>query len=427
MYKVLKSLKSHFKLIFERKIFFSFTQNGPRVSTVWQSRKKLRNVESDEAIKYEDAFAKLIGDGSAISFASGRMAFYTYLKVTGIGPGDEVIIPGFTCSVMVNAIIRSGATPIYCDIDRKNYGTLSDNIEMLITPQTKSIVAQHSFGNACDVQDIVSVANKYNISVLEDCALTLGTRVGGKHIGNFGSAAIFSTDHLKPINTFIGGILYSANTELIFQAKKLRGSSQSLSFEKRQSIFWYFLLERLFARPRLNRFWVITQVFFLKYLHLTRRPRPFLDNDVSPQITEGDYKYPSRYPEFLAYIGLREIEKWPTILELRRKHEIELISVLQKRFSLVIPKAIDSTGLRVVFLDNENAVNSKRVRKFIDLESSWFRKPIINTHSRLESFGYTPGTAKNAEYAGDRIINIPILDSNFNHRMLLKMLSENTD
>ena len=427
MYKGINSLKLHFKLISERKVFFSFTQNGPRVITVWQSRKNLRDFESNQVIEYEIAFAKLIGAGSAVSFASGRMAFYSYLKVSGIGPGDEVIVPGFTCSVMVNAILRSGATPIYCDVDKSNFGTQSENIEKLITLKTKSIIAQHSFGNACNVQAIVSIANKYDISVLEDCALTLGTRVEGMHVGNFGSAAIFSTDHFKPINTFIGGILYSTDIELIEQAKQLREISPSLSLEKRKTIFWYFLLERLFANPKLNRIWPITQVIFLKYLRLTRRPPPFLNNDTSSYFITGDYQYPSKYPEFLAYIGLREIAKWQVTSELRKKHEIELIDVLQKKFSLEIPKAIDSTRLRVVFLDKEAALIAKSIASFVDLESSWFKKPIINTLSKMEDFGYISGTARNAEFFGDRIINIPILDSPVYHSMLLKMLLGNID
>jgi perosamine synthetase len=420
-----KGLKLHFKVIFKRKIFFNFNQNGPSVATVWRARKNLRDLGCKQIVEYEEVFAKLIGDGSAVSFASGRMAFSMYLELSGIGSGDEVIIPGFTCSVMVNAIFRSGAKPVYCDVDRKNYGTLSENIETLITPKTKLIIAQHSFGNACDVQAIVFIADKYKILVLEDCALTLGTRVKGNHVGNFGSAAIFSTDHSKPINTFIGGILYSKNKELIDKVKQLRESIPPLTLKKRQSIFWYFLLERSLANPKLNRFWPFTQLIFLKYLHFMRRPSPFLNNDNSPQINTGDYKYPSKFPEFLAYIGIQEITRWPENLKVRRKHEIEIISVLQSKFGLSIPKAKDSTGLRVVFLDKENSVIAKRVSAFVDLESVWFKKPIINTNSRMEEFGYTPGTAKNAEFVGDRIMNIPILDSPLHHSMLLKMLMRN--
>jgi hypothetical protein len=217
--------------------------------------------------------------------------------------------------------------------------------------------------------------------------------------------------------------------ELIDQAKQLRESSPSLSLEKRKAIFWYFLLERLFAKPKLNRFWLTIQAIYLKYLHFMRKPSPFLNNEISPQITTGDYKYPSRYPEFLAYIGLHQIAKWPATLEVRRKHEIELINALQRKFFLVIPKAIDSTGLRVVFSDKETAVIAKSIGTFVDLESSWFKKPIINTNCRMEEFGYILGTATNAEFLGERIINIPILDSPSQHSMLIKriMVNKNHD
>jgi perosamine synthetase len=415
----------HLRLIFERKVFFSFIQNGPSITTVWRARKNLRDLGDSKAAEYEQSFAKLLGDGSAVSFASGRMAFYAYLKVSGIGLGDEVIIPGFTCSVMVNAILRTQATPIYCDVDRENYGTSSEKIECLISTRTKLIIAQHSFGSACDVRSIISIANKHNIRVLEDCALTLGTTVQGKHVGNFGSAAIFSTDHSKPINTFIGGIFYSENKILADQVRLLRDSSPSLPLKKRKSIFWYFLLERLLSKPKLNRFWPLAQLLFLKYLHLMRKPSPFLNQDISPQAISGDYKYPSRFPEFLAQIGLIEVARWPLTMEARRKNELELIDVLQSTFAVVIPRTIDSTPLRVVFLADEQLKISDNIKTFVDIDSIWFKEPIINTFSTMEEFGYVSGSSKTAEFIAKKIINIPISDSTIDNRSLIKLLRNN--
>jgi perosamine synthetase len=425
MLNYLENIKFKIKRFSRRKVFFTFIQNGPSVRTVWRSRNYLGEIESTQTKEFEKSFAKLIGNGSAVSFASGRMAFYSYLKVSGISLGDEVIIPGFTCSVMINAISRSGATPIFCDIDRETYGTSAKDIEKLITYKTKLIVAQHSFGKACDVRSIMSVAQKYNILVLEDCALTLGTSLHGDHVGNIGTVAIFSTDHLKPINTFVGGLLYSKNKEIIRRVEEIKKESPPLSLDKRKVIFRYFLLERLFARPKLYRFWAITQSVFLRYLYFKHRSTPFLNNDTSPQVTTGDYEYPSKYPEFLAYIGLQEIIKWPDKVELRRKHENELINTFLKNFSLTIPKMSDSTSLRLVFLDSDDSNITKRIAAFVDLESSWFKAPIINTNSQLEDFGYRIGDSKNAEFLANKIVNIPIPDSQKDLQTLIRMLERN--
>jgi len=158
---------------------------------------------------FEVSFSKLVGDGNVVSFAAGRMGFYSLLKQWDIKVGDEVILLGFTCSVMANAVLRSGATPRYSDIDPNTFGSSLESIEKVITNNTKVIVAQHTFGIPCKIEPIVKFCKENNIHLVEDCALTLGSKVNGRQVGNFGDAAIFSLDHSKPINSIIGGLIYT--------------------------------------------------------------------------------------------------------------------------------------------------------------------------------------------------------------------------
>jgi len=163
---------------------------------------------------FESSFAAIVGSGEAVSYGSGRMAFYSLMKVLGIGEGDEVILPGFTCSVMVNAILRVGATPIFSDIEEDTFGSEPKSIERSLTARTRMIVAQHTFGYPCDIEAILQIANQSGVFLVEDCATSLGTTVGGRTVGDFAHAAIFSTDHTKPINTLIGGMLYTQDQGL---------------------------------------------------------------------------------------------------------------------------------------------------------------------------------------------------------------------
>ncbi len=111
-------------------------------------------------LNYEQSFSKLVGDGGSVSFATGRMGFYALMKICGVGKGDEIIINGATCSVMVNAILRCGATPVYSDIDSNTFGSSSHSIKECLTIRTKMVVAQHSFGIPCEIDLISDICKK---------------------------------------------------------------------------------------------------------------------------------------------------------------------------------------------------------------------------------------------------------------------------
>ena len=178
--------------------------------------KKLLKIEDAKLIKiYEKSFSRLIGSGDAVAYASGRMGLYEILNYLNISKNDEVIVNAGTCSVVVNAILKVGGKPVFSDVDTKTYGSSAKSISKRINKNTKLIIAQHSFGIPCEIQKIKEISNKKKIFLLEDCALSLGSKVNKICLGNFGEASLFSTDHTKPINTFCGGIIYSNNNEII--------------------------------------------------------------------------------------------------------------------------------------------------------------------------------------------------------------------
>ncbi|MBW2599874.1 MAG: DegT/DnrJ/EryC1/StrS family aminotransferase, partial [Deltaproteobacteria bacterium] len=209
--------------------------------------------------EFEARFAGLVGDGWCISFAAGRMAFYVLLKALGIGKGDEVILPAFTCSVMANAVWRTGATPVFSDIDLETFGSDAEAIERKITDRTKLVVAQHSFGIPCKIDRIVEIAGNRNIFVLEDCAITLDSSYKGIKVGNWGDAAIFSTDHSKPINTLTGGMLYTNNTDLFRKVRDEAKNAPHLDREQQERLIREVHAERVrcspnrYARSKLSR------------------------------------------------------------------------------------------------------------------------------------------------------------------------------
>ncbi|MGC9976459.1 MAG: DegT/DnrJ/EryC1/StrS family aminotransferase, partial [Syntrophales bacterium] len=374
---------------------------------------KKRNEAVIEA--YENNLARLIGPGYGISFAACRMAFYSLLRVLGVGSGDEVILPGYTCSVMPNAVWRAGAAPVFSDIDPGTLGSDPTAIERRITSRTKVIVAQHSFGIPCAIQDIAKIGRERSLTVVEDCAITLDSSFKDEKVGNFGDAAIFSTDHTKPMNTLIGGFLYTRKRELYKRVKEFSDGLPELSDEHQKWIFEELLFERKYYRP--NKY---ARSSIVRKLRSWRRKSslpgassPFLEADYSRYSAVEPYPYPAGIPAFLAQLGLFEIERWPEERTRRkamldRYLEIAASSWLRERLpGAYFDAALDIVPLRFVYTLQDATGHLNKMSRYLDTGSTWFRKPIICCEKGLSDIGYEMGSCETAEEIANQVINWP--------------------
>lgn len=144
---------------------------------------------------------------SVYTFSSARGAISACLDFANIGSGDEVILSSFTCLAVPTAIINLGAKPIYVDINSNTLNNDVKDILDLISPRVKAIILQHTFGNSADIKSLVKLLKNKKILLIEDCALSIGTKINDKLLGNFGDASIFSMELSKTISTGWGGVL----------------------------------------------------------------------------------------------------------------------------------------------------------------------------------------------------------------------------
>lgn len=394
--------------------------------------KKVLDSEGDPGIvaEYEKRLAALIGPGFGISFAAGRMAFYSVLKALNIGSGDEVILPGFTCSVMVNAVWRNGSMPVFADIDRDTLGSSAFEIEKKLSPRTKLIVAQHSFGIPCQIDEIVKLAKRRQIFVLEDCAISLDSSINGIPVGNWGDAAIFSTDHSKPLNTVIGGFFYTRDEALYRVLMEMVRGLPDLTSQHQQRLFNQLLFERKNYTPSCYSRTILRS----NLERLVRKLKPatveptFLEDDyTNPRASYGGsrYPYPAKLPGFSAQLGLFELDRW----EKEKRERQALLGGYLKLAnnggqSNYLPKAyrdpdLDIVPLRFVFAHPAAEKWHKKMSSHVDVGSRWFRTPIICCPGGLESFGYLPGMCPTAEAVGRKIVNWPcVVPEGWNARLL---------
>lgn len=378
---------------------------------------------------YENKVGAIIGSGRVVSFASGRMAFYALLQALEVGKNDEVLLTGFTCAVMVNAVWRTGATPVFADISLDTFGTDPEDVEKKITSKTKVIVAQHSFGIPCRIDEIAQIGKKYGIIVIEDCALTFDSSYKGTTAGNWGDAAVFSTDHSKPLNTLIGGFSYTKNNELSNRVQEIQLQSLSLDSEHQQNLVKQIVLERDFFEPRQ---YPRKAVFAQGKRLLSGRGRPsvFLDKDFSSTVTEHTYyPYPAQFPAVLAQLGLFEIERWKMEQKVRRQILAEYIDIVrQKGLQAILPQAyfdkdFDITPLRFVLADFK-LDKALREKENFDSSWTWFRQPIIGYSGDLKQMGYEQGKCPTSESVGKIMTNWPVILYEEWRPILLRLFNE---
>jgi len=375
--------------------------------------KQLVGVEADGVVAdFESRFAKLVGQGEAVAYASARMGFYDLMRLLGIGKGNEVILLGATCSVLVNAVMRKGAIPVFADVDPDTFGSSSQTIAACVTKQTRMIVAQHSFGIPCDIEPIVKLAKEKNIFLLEDCALTLGSKVNGVVVGNFGDAALFSTDHSKPLNTLTGGLVYMRNAKLACSLRLSQTVCSELSVARQKALWRRLILEARYCTPaRYGRMGLI-EVFSAIKKKLFGMTGDFLSGDFGSN-PSTEYPYPAKLPAFLAAIGLIEIERWPIVAADRSILLGRLLEALSgSQAESYLPKAYKNEALQIVPLrfawsELKGAGVRMALRHFVHVPWTWFMQPIIATSEPLENLGYRSGSCPVSERIGPDMVNIP--------------------
>ncbi len=216
--------------------------------------------------KFEKGFSKFCQTKYAVSVNSGTSALHLALVSLGIGKGDEVIIPSFTMVSTANAVVYQGAKPVLVDSENKTFGIDPDKIEKKITKKTKAIIVVHIYGHPARMDEILKIARKYKLYVIEDAAEAHGAEYKGKKVGSIGDVGCFSFYGNKIITTGEGGMLVTGNKRLKEKAEYLR----DLAFSKERH-FWHKELGFNYRMSNLQAAVGFAQLEKIKYLISIKR------------------------------------------------------------------------------------------------------------------------------------------------------------
>jgi perosamine synthetase len=175
-------------------------------------------VQGERVLEFEKALASLVGVGGAAAVSSGTAGLHLSLLALGVGEGDEVVIPSFVCSALLNAILYVRAVPVLADIDPETFNIDLRDLKQRLTRKTKAVIVPHMFGLPADIRDIVALG----VPVIEDCAQALGSRYKGAPTGSFGVLSVFSFYATKVICTGEGGMVSANDRPLLERVRDLR-------------------------------------------------------------------------------------------------------------------------------------------------------------------------------------------------------------
>ncbi|WXJ86736.1 GDP-perosamine synthase [Moorella humiferrea] len=171
--------------------------------------------------EFEERFAAYLGINHAVAVVNGTAGLHLALKLLGIGPGDEVIVPALTFIATVNPVVYVGARPVVVDVDPRTWNIDPSAIERALSERTRAIIPVHLYGNPADMEAILGLAQKYGLYVIEDATEALGSTYKGKKAGTCGHIGVFSFNGNKIITTGGGGMLVTEDPELARRARIL--------------------------------------------------------------------------------------------------------------------------------------------------------------------------------------------------------------
>lgn len=343
-------------------------------------------------------------------FFKGRVALYAILKAIGIKQGDEVILPGFTCVAVPNAIIYLGAKPVYIDIDRKTFNIDFLKLkEKLITSHSssaakpKALIVQHTFGIPAEMDSILKIAKKYNLYVIEDSCHAIGSKYRGKEVGTFGDAAFFSSQWSKPVTTGLGGWAVLNNPELKTKMDELYLDFICPSFKEAVLLRLQYLIYSKLFRP--STFWFAQST----YRMLSR----FGIALGSSSNEELECKMPGGYEKKMSPWQRNLLEKELAKIHKYIEHRKEITSLYEELLkkkgikTIKLPEHYNPVFLRYpVLVKDKIKVLEDAKKKRMEI-GDWFVSPVHPNLTGWEKAGYQKGMCPIAEDVCERVINLP--------------------
>lgn len=350
----------------------------------------------------------------ACTFWRGRVALYAILRVLGIGTGDVVLVPGYTCFAVPSAVLFTGARPVYADIDPSTFNVSLATFERAyrdsVPGTVKAVLVQHTYGLPADISPILAWAKSHDLTVIEDCAHALGSsyrdeRGRWREVGLFGDAAFFSSQWTKPISTGLGGWGRFADSSL---HQHLQDFRQAVCVDAGLWESW-LLAAQVFVRDVVSSpslYWLAITA----YQNLYRRGLLIGTSSNEEFRAERPTDYAKKMSSFQEGLLRRHLVNKSVQVHRRKLKEIYDNALDQAGIRRMnVPSCADPVLLRYpVRVTNKAEMMSKARNRRIEL-GDWYKHPVdVPDGISPEVFAYTAGMCPESERAAAEVINLPM-------------------
>lgn len=239
-------------------------------------------------LEFEKKFAKRIGTKYAISVSSGTAGLHLALLAAGLKPGDEVITTPFSFIASANAIVYTGAKPVFCDAEIGSGNIDPKKIEEKISSRTKALLIVHIFGQSANMKKIMPIAKKYKLKIIEDACESIDATHYGRKVGTFGESAVFAFYPNKQMTTGEGGMIVTNSSKISELCSSLRnqGRSKSDKWLQHKNLGYNYRMDELSAALGVSQLSQLTSFikkrrqiaswygqFFKKYSDIVQIPK----------------------------------------------------------------------------------------------------------------------------------------------------------
>ena len=328
-------------------------------------------VTGSAVSEFEERFAAYHYMDHAIAASYGRMAFYYILRALNLPPGSEIIFPALTFWAVTEIARRAGFKPVFVDVDPFTFNLDPTAIATVINEHTRVIVPTHLYGQPCDLKEILRIAEKHNLIVVEDCAQAAGARYHGRLVGTFGTASFFSFQMLKGINTYGGGMALTNNHELAARVRDLAASEPLPSTREVAIRFLKGYAARIGISPKVFTFWgypIQTLVSMFSDADLSK----FMWEKIR-SLDSLPRTYTQRYSNAQAVIGIRGLAKLDEYNACSREHALRYSKGLSDYRSIQTPRILPNVEhvyyQYCIYTSDPRRTSRRAIRRGVDLET----------------------------------------------------------
>jgi dTDP-4-amino-4,6-dideoxygalactose transaminase len=352
--------------------------------------------------QYETAFAQGVGAGHAIAFAFARHALVAMLTAAGLRAGDEIVLSPLTCKVVPLALLSLGLRPVYTDIAGTTLNLDPRRVQTAITPATRAILFQHTYGHAGGIGEIAALADRHGLLLVEDCAQCMPLTENGYRPGQHGSCAIFSNNPGKPLPAASGGMAVTQDAALAAAIRAARDRLPERRLHDEAGLYAETWLHRHVLRPSL--YWLL---FDLHRRASGNAVIGSLEQEITDEITNSAVRASPRQVR----LGMEWMQEIPALAQHRRDCCAVYAAALDNMDHITRPVDTGTEPLYYypVLVERKAELLQQARRRRTEIIPWPIAAPIypLEDMAAMSIFGYRSGDCPEAESIATRLVGLP--------------------